>query len=353
MTRAERYQRFLDVDWLLSELALVAVLVVYARRGQAFVRESAAGPVGTGMLLGMLGLAIVWLVRVPFGLAAHWWDRRHGVTSLGYLSWLVSDWAQLGAEFVAICIALGIVMALARWLGETWWLPGAAVFVAIAAAFSFASPYLFFGTKPLRDEALAASAVRYERAQHLPHIPIRVEEVSDETQQANAFSFGLGPSRRVVLWDTLLREPFTLGEQQVVVAHELGHLSSRHIPKGLAWFALFALPGAWIVIRTTRRRGGMGEPQAVPLALLVVVLLQLAATPVQNWISRRMEAEADWKALQTTRDPRSFEKLMVDSTRSSLEDPDPPTWAYLFLTDHPTDVQRVAMARAWARRASR
>ena len=349
VARGERYQRFLDIDWFLSELALVAVLVVYARRGQAFVRESAAGPVGTGMLLGMLGLAIVWLVRVPFGLAAHWWDRRHGVTSLGYLAWLVSDWAQLGAEFVAICIALGIVMALARWLGETWWLPGAAVFVAIAAAFSFAAPYLLFGTTPLRDEALAASAVRYERGQHLAHIPIRVEEVSDETRQANAFSFGLGPSRRLVLWDTLLREPYTLGEQRVVVAHELGHFSSRHIPKGLAWFALFALPGAWIVMRTTRRRGGMGEPRAIPLALLVVVLLQLAAAPAQNWISRRMEAEADWKALQSTRDPRSFEKLMVDTAHSSLEDPDPPTWTYLFLADHPTEVQRVAMAHARAR----
>ena len=70
---------------------------------------------------------------------------------------------------------------------------------------------------------------------------------------------------------------FTDSEVKVVLAHEIGHHSSNHIPKGLAWFALFALPGAWILMRATRRRGGMGEAAAIPLALLVVAALQLAA----------------------------------------------------------------------------
>ena len=82
MARAERYERFLYVDWVLAQIALLAVLWLYARRGAVFTRESAAGPIGTGMLLGMLGLAIVWLVRIPFRLAAHWWDRRYGITDL-------------------------------------------------------------------------------------------------------------------------------------------------------------------------------------------------------------------------------------------------------------------------------
>jgi STE24 endopeptidase len=345
-----RYERFLLADWVLAQLTLVAVLWIYAWRGVAFTRESAAGPIGTGMLLGMLGLAIVWLVRIPFRLAAHWWDRRHGLSDLGYLAWLVEDWAELAAEFIAICLALVIVMALARWLGENWWLPGAGVFVAIVALLSFVAPYLVFGTKPLRDPELVGAAASYERTQGLSHIPIRVEEVSAYTDQANAYAFGIGPSRRVVLWDTLLDDRFTRGEQKIVVAHELGHHSSEHLPKGIAWFALFALPGAWLLMRVTRRRGGMGVPEAVPLALLVVALLQLAAAPAQNWISRRMEAEADWKALQSTADPVSLERLMVDFSDASLGDPSPPTWAYVFLSTHPTYEQRVAMARAWAER---
>ena len=185
------------------------------------------------------------------------------------------DWAILAAQFLSICLALLIVMGLARKLGEYWWLPGAAVFVGIAALFTFVAPYLDYTTEPLRDQALLADARRYEAELGLPRIPIRVEEVSNDTDQANAYAYGIGPSRRVVFWDTLLQEPFSDGEQRVVLAHELGHHSQTHLPEGIGWFALFAVPGAWILMRATRRRGGMGSPGAVPLALLVVVVFQL------------------------------------------------------------------------------
>jgi STE24 endopeptidase len=353
VAKAERYERFLYVDWVLAQIALLWTLWLYARRGAAFTRESAAGPIGTGMLLGMLGLAIVWLVGLPFGLAAHWWDRRHDVSDTDYLTWLVDDWALLGAEFLSICIALLVVMGLARRLGERWWLPGAAVFVGIAALFTFVAPYLDYPTKPLRDETLLEAAQRYERELGLADIPVRVQEVSEETSQANAYAYGFGPSRRVVFWDTTLDDPFSTGEQQVVLAHELAHHSSEHLPKGIGWFGLFAVPGAWILVLATRGRGGMGRPEAVPLALLVVAVLQLASAPMSGWISRRMEAEADWKALQVTRDPGSLEQLMVGFSETSLSDPDPPGWVRLMLGTHPSLEQRVAMARAWTGRQAR
>ena len=347
VARGQRYERFFYVDWILAQVALLVTLAVYARRGVAFAKESAAGPIGTGMLLAMLGLGIVWLVDLPFGLAAHWWERHNGQSKLGYFEWAVQDWATLGAEFLSICFALVVVMGLARKLGERWWIPGAAVFVAIGALFTFASPYLDFTTHPLKNEALLASAREYEADLGLSHVPIRVEKVSDDTDQANAYAYGLGPSRRVVVWDTLLRRPFTQDEQRVVLAHELAHHARHHLPKGIAWFALFALPGAWLLMRATRGRGGMGVPAAVPLALLAVAVLQLASAPLSNAVSRRMEAEADWKALETTRDPAALVGLMRAFSSTSLEDPAPPLWTQLMLGTHPTLADRVAMARAW------
>jgi STE24 endopeptidase len=150
-----------------------------------------------------------------------------------------------------------------------------------------------------------------------------------------------------VLWSTMVDGSFSDREVRVVLAHEIGHHSSHHIPKGIAWFALFALPCAWVLMRVTRRRGGMGRPQAVPLALLVVAALQIALTPAQNWISRRMEAESDWRALQTTHDPSAARGLFVGFARTSLGDPDPPGWAHAMLDSHPTLAQRVAMVDAW------
>jgi len=346
--RAKRYERFFYVDWLLAQIALLVTLWIYAKRGAGFARESSAGPIGTGMLLGMLGLAIAWLVHVPFALAAHWWQRRWDQNDLSYVDWLFEDWALLAAQFLAICFALLIVMGLARRLGDRWWLPGAAVFVGIAALFSFVAPYLDFTSKPLKDAALVAAAGEYGSKLGVGDIPLRVEEVSTDTDQANAFAYGLGPSRRIVFWDTILEAPFTESEQKVVLAHELAHHSQRHLPEGLGWFALFAIPGAWILMRTTRSRGGMGSPAAVPLALFVVAVFQLATAPLSVALARRMEAEADWKALEVTHDPAALEGLMVEFSKTSLGDPDPSALSQLMSGTHPTLADRVAMARAWA-----
>jgi len=349
--RAAQYERFGNWDWLASQVATLGVLALYAKRGAVFARQSAAGPIGTGMLLGMVGLALVWLSNLPFGVAQHWWDRRHDASSEGYVAWATADWAQLGAAFLSICLALVIVMAIAQRLPRMWWLPGALVFVAIGTGFQLLLPYLVtLGTKPLSDPKLLAAARADERAQGLPRIPFRVEKVSDTTDEVNAYAVGIGSSRRVVLWDTLLDGRYSKRVVNVVMAHELGHHSSKHLPKGLAWYALFALPGTYVIALATRRRGGMARAEAVPLGLLVVVALQLAAAPAQAWISRRMEAEADWKALQTTHDPWAARRLFVSFAKTDVSDPSPPTWAYLILENHPTLEQRVAMVDAWALR---
>ena len=347
---AERYERFLLADWVAAQVVALVTLALYARYGARYARESAAGPIGTGMLLGMLGLAIVWLTQLPFAIAAVWWERRHDVSEVGYVEAVVGGWLGLGGTFVAICIALLVVMALARWLGSWWWIPGAAVFTAIASALVLTGPYLTPGLEKPDDADLVRAYERFERSQGVSDIPLRIEEVSGDTSQANAYAFGMGPTSTIVLWDTLLDGRFTDGEVHVVLAHELAHHSSDHLPEAVAWFGLFALPGGLLIMLATRRRGGMGEAAAVPLALLVAAVFQLAVAPAQNVISRESEAEADWKALQTTHDPASARGLFRGFSETSLGDPSPPTWAYVLLQTHPTLAQRVAMADAWAAR---
>lgn len=345
LSRAARFARFERVLWVLSQAALVGVLVAYAARGARFARESAAGPIGTGMLLGMLGFALVWIAQVPFQLVALWWERRYGISKANYFESLFDGWFALGAEFLFLCLALLIVMALARLLGDRWWLAGGPAFVALAALFLLISPYLLLATHRLDDEALLADARRYERAEGTGQIRIDVQVVSDVTDSANAMALGLGPTRRIVLWDTLLEFPHP--QASFVLAHEIAHHSRDHLPKGLAWYALFALPGAWAIARATSRRGGMRDPLAVPLSLLVLVVLQLAALPFENAIGRRIEAEADWVALERARDPDAARGAFRHFTVDSLADPSPPGWAYLLLEGHPTIEQRLAMIEAW------
>ena len=354
LEEADDYGLVLDLLAVGAAVALVAVLAVYAAKGAAFARESAAGRIGTGMLLGMLGLGLVWLFQIGFGVAQLWWQRRHGLSRQGYVEWLLADWWALGAEVLFVCLALLIVMGLAGPLGDRWWLAAAPAFVGLAVLFAFLLPYLVAEATIRPDPQLAADARRISAAQGVEEVPLRVQEVSGYTSLPNAYAAGLGPSRKVVLWDTLLDERFSDDEVLVVVAHEYAHHAQEHLWKLAGWFALFAFPGTAIVALATRRRGGMRRPEAVPLGLFLVVVLQLLAQPVFNQFSRRLEAEADWRALEATRDPEAAAGLFEEFTRVALEDPEPPGWAYFLQATHPSVMERIAMAEAWrARREGR
>ena len=86
----------------------------------------------------------------------------------------------------------------------------------------------------------------------------------------------------------------------------------------------------------------------VLFALLTLVVLQLALTPLENAVSRRYEAEADWIGLGGARDPAAARGLFKGFVRTDLQDPAPPGWVHVFLDDHPTPLHRVEQADAWA-----
>ena len=344
---AERYDRFSRINWVLSTVALLISLAAYARWGHHFARESAAGRIGTGMLLAMLGFAIVWLVQLPFGLAQLWWDRRHDVAEVRYEIWLLENWFSLGTEFLFLSFAILVVMGIAGWLEERWWLIGAPFFVGLVCVFAVSFPYLIPGVSELDDSALERQVAAIAVELGVEDVPVRVEEVDQFTDDVNAFAGGLGPSRRVILWNTLLDGRFSDGEVRVVLAHEFAHHSEQHIWKGIAWYALLALPGAYLIARFTRRRGTMREAAAVPVALLVFVSLNILAQPIDNLISRHYEAEADWVALETTREPDAARQLFRSFADTALQDPTPPGWAIVWLDSHPTLLRRVAMVEVW------
>ena len=223
------------------------------------------------------------------------------------------------------------------------------VFVGLALFFAFLYPYLVAETTPAPPE-LAQDAIRFAERQDTEPVEVRVEEWSELTSMPNAYATGLGPSRRIFLWDTLLDGRFSDDEVRVVLAHELAHHSREHIWKSIAWFALILLPLLGGVAWLTARRGGLYQPRAVPLALLALVAGSLALQPFDNAVSRELEAEADWIALETTRDPAAARELFRGFAREALEDPTPPAWAYQALATHPSIAERIAMATAWERR---
>jgi STE24 endopeptidase len=350
LARSASFERFLAIDALLAVVVLLVVLALYMRHGERLMRESAAGPIGTGMLLGMLGLGIVWIAEVPFGVAAVWWERRHGVSHQGYVEAVVQSFLGLGGTFLSVSFALLVAMFLARLLRGWWWLVAAPFFVGLALLMSYVSPYLVPDTHPLHQPAALADARALGRVEGVPGTKVVVQDVHRFTTSPNAEAVGFGATRRVVLWDTLLDGRFDRREVRAVLAHELGHLQHKHTLKGVGWLGLFLLPATGLIAVATRRRGGLARPEAVPIALFVLVALSVLTQPLQNVVVRRMEAEADWSALQATHDPAGTRSAFRRLATTSLGDPDPPSWIYVLDENHPTIAQRIAMTRAWEAR---
>jgi peptidase M48-like protein len=338
--RAQHYSAVERLFWLGQTITQLVVLGLFVRYGLRWMRESAAGPIGTGMLLGMIGFALVWSAELPFAVLNIWW-RHHNGLSGSYVDATIGNWFALGAQFVLLCAALMIVMGLARRrrIGGWWWLPAAPVFVGLRTLLAFIAPWLLGGST-----FNAPYVAKLQQTEHV-HVPVRVLSGFSEP---NAFATGLGASRRVFLWKPIVQPPFTPRMDRFVLAHELGHLAHNHIWKSIGWYALFAFPLAYLLARATRGRGGMGMPQAIPLAIFVYVVLQLVALPLQNVVTRHLEAEADWSALRATHDPAAGRQLFRLFASETLEDPSPPWWDYVFLENHPTLLQRIEMTQYYA-----
>jgi STE24 endopeptidase len=353
LARARSFSRGLDWMWvggLVTELVALAVLVkVLAPRA----RTIGLGRIGTAVIVGMVVLSTLWAASLPFSILGLWWQHHWGLGPFDVAAWLGAQWGTLLGEASYGMALIVLVVGFAGRFGRLWPVAVWPVLVAVTALFAFTSGYLgSVGTKPVHEPWLKADAARLAAIEHVPGTQVRIDDVSSITNQVNAFTVGFGPSARVVLWNTV----FTLPRSQVdvVLAHELGHVRSRHVVKAIGWTALLTLPCLLLLELATRRWGGLRNPANVPRALLVLLLLTLLAAPFENLVSRRYEAEADWRALNATRTPLAAQRVFQSFGTDSLEDPDPGLLDYLWLENHPTPMQRIAMTRAWAaRRAGR
>jgi STE24 endopeptidase len=179
-------------------------------------------------------------------------------------------------------------------------------------------------------------------------------DASRRTTGANAYVNGLGHTKRVVLYDTLLKD-FPPDQIRSVVAHELGHVKHDDVPRGLLWLAIVAPAGTFLVQRLTERlapqarRGRGAGPVVLPAAALSIALVSFALNIPGNAMSRKIEASADAYSLQLDGNPAAMIGLERRLATQNVSDPDPPDWLQFLFGTHPKTVQRIGYALTYAR----
>jgi STE24 endopeptidase len=310
--------------------------------------KNGSRPVLTGAAAAVAITLTTTVIALPVRAASRERAKHVGLVTQSWGGWAVdvAKGAAIGATMSAGGAAL--LVAGMRRFGRDWWAPGAAAVAGFALVFTYLGPVVLdpvFNTfTPLPPGDTRTDVLELARKAGVDVGEVYEIDASRRTTAANAYVTGIGHTKRVVLYDTLLKE-FTPAETRLVVAHELGHVRHRDVPHGLLWLTLVAPLGTYVVARGAER---LTKPDAtaVPAVALTLALVAPALTTVSNQLSRAIERRADAFALDLTHEPDAMVGFERRITLQNVGDPDPPRWQEILLGTHPPTMERIGQALA-------
>jgi len=304
-------------------------------------------------------------VALPVALARLENLRAWGMTRRSTSDWLLERCLSHGLSAVAEGIVLVGLYLLMRCVPRAWPVLAALGGMAVGVVFALILPIwiapLFNTFTPLEKTEwgyLREPVAELARRGGVPVDEILVMDASRQGSHTNAYFTGFGGTRRIVLYDTLLRQHMKAKdwrEVEVILAHEMGHWQHDHIVTGIMIGGVAALAGfcllSWIlqrlVGRPPLRLTSPHDPAGVPLLMLLVVVGTWLAAPVGNAISRHFERQADRVSLEMTRNPEIFIDAEIRLARDNISNVTPNRWSILFMATHPPAVERIRMAEDW------
>lgn len=308
--------------------------------------------------LALLGLAL--LVMAPVDLFFSWWRHFRLEARFGFnrmtLRLFVADAAK--GTFLGVLLgaplAAAVLMLMAS--GPWWWLQAWLLWAGFSLLLTLVFPTwiapLFNRFSPLDDPALSERIHALARRCGFAINGLFVMDGSRRSAHGNAYFTGIGKTRRIVFFDTLLSK---LGHDEIeaVLAHELGHFKHKHITRRIALALLSSLFFLWVLAWLQAQPGFYAAFHATPatpesqavMALLLFFLVSpvftFFLTPLRSWLSRRDEFQADAYAAAQSRPAFLVEALVkLYNDNAATLTPDPLHSA--FYDSHPPASQRIA-----------
>ncbi|MEO6858326.1 MAG: M48 family metallopeptidase [Solirubrobacteraceae bacterium] len=297
-----------------------------------------------------LSVALV-LPTLPLSAISRRRARAVGLDTQSWGGWFSDLGKALGIQAVLAGGAGAAVVAITRSRPRTWWLPAAGGSVLFGALLAALAPVIL---EPVFNDftPLPEGETRSDVLDLAARAGVKVGEVysidaSRRTTAANAYVSGLGPTKRVVLYDTLL-DRYSRDEIRLVVAHELGHVRHRDVPRNVAYAAVIA-PGAALAVQrlSWALSPERGTPGALPAMALAAALVSAPLGLVGNRLSRALERRADQFSLELAGAPEAFISFERAIALQNVADLDPPRWVSRLLATHPPTLERIGSAVAF------
>jgi STE24 endopeptidase len=346
-------------EYLISATYLGALLVTGL---STQLRDVLAGWTSHWWLAVLVAVLVIGLGQqlliLPLSLVGGFWlPRRYGLHHQSFARWAVD---RLKAALIGIILGGTAVLVVYALLRSTswWWMWAAAALFAGQVLIAFVTPIwlvpIFYRLIPLPegDELRSRLLGLAERA-GVPAIGVYIADQSRRSRTANAAVVGLGRTRRIILFDTLVKE-FQPDEVEAVLAHELGHHAAGDVWRALMVQGVLTVAAMWVADRVLAAGAsalglfGPADVAGLPLLGLVTMAVSMLSLPLVNGWSRRIETRADDFALKLTRNPTPFIGAMERLADLNLAERKPHVLKELVLYSHPSVDRRIARARARA-----
>ena len=280
-------------------------------------------------------------------------EQRFQLSRQSRTDWVRDKFKSYALSLAFFLVTVELFYGIVRFYPRGWWLWAGVGWLGLTAGIARVLPTLliplFYRTRPLRDAVLRQSMERLREKTGLHALGAYEISLSEKTKKANAALVGLGKSRRILFGDTLI-ESFSVPEIEMVAAHEIGHHVQKHILKSLTVNFMTTLAGFFLLFQFSERlvlffgASGLEDPAIFPALLLAGALGWFLTLPLQNFVSRHYENEADRYALTLYPDLNVFQSLLQKLGRQNLSDPDPPRWVEWLWYDHPCLSRRLENA---------
>jgi STE24 endopeptidase len=352
--------------WLLLWGALVSVaiawvilktdLLVRIRRRLTSTRRrpwlAVAAVAGTA-------LALESLMELPWEAYADWWrERGYGLTSQPFMGWLLEELAKsLIFGLVSLGFLLGLY-ALIRRSPRRWWLWGGGlatlIFVVLLVVAPLVIAPLFNRYEPAPPGPVRDAVVALAQANGVPSDKIVIFDGSKQSNRYTAHVSGGFGSAQIVMSDVMFQKGADLAEVRAVVGHEMGHYAHGHTLLGALFSGGMALAAFFLVDRLfplvqhlagAESVQGIGDPAGLPLIGIILTVLGLLATPLNNAATRYVEADADRFSLERANEPDGLARALVKTIEYRAAMPSP-VEEFIFYS-HPSVGSRIRRCMEW------
>ena len=316
-------------------------------------------PLLTSLVVGVVYLAIAWVVDLPWSMWADWWfEKAHGMTSQALGGWFTDNLIQAAFSTLIGTVFLVLLYLLLRVARRSWWLwagvLSGAMFILMQVIAPVTLEPLLNHYQPAPPGPVRDLVVELGHRTGTPTDKIFIYNGSKQSNRYTANVAGLFGTARVAMSDVMFQKGADLAEVRGVVGHEMGHYVHQHALWGagaltlLAFVLFFLTDRLFPVFARLLGAGnvkGIADPAGAPVLFAVIGTLALLGSPVTNTLTRIAESDADNFSLTYANEPDGLSKALVKT--ADYRAPSPPRWEEILFYDHPSVEHRVRNAMEW------